>query len=188
VPLAFHVNYWDRLGWPDRFASRDATQREYAHAAAWKSASVYTPCFVRDGIEWRTNAKTLEATKEKAGVLSLVLANNDVCRVEYAPTKPVAGEKLDVHVALLGGGLSSRLTAGENRGETLRHEFVVLAFETNALHAGPAGGGYAVECSLPRAKIVDVPRLAVATWVTRRGELQPMQATGGWLDSRPKGE
>src|SRR5689334_8314649 len=35
VPIAFHVNYWDRLGWPDRFASREATQRQHAYAAVW---------------------------------------------------------------------------------------------------------------------------------------------------------
>ena len=35
VPVAFHVNDWGRLGWPDRFASREATQCEYAHADVW---------------------------------------------------------------------------------------------------------------------------------------------------------
>ena len=46
VPVAFHVNYWDRLGWPDRFASKAFTDREYVYASAWGSGTVYTPCFV----------------------------------------------------------------------------------------------------------------------------------------------
>src|SRR4051812_20605432 len=57
VPVALHVNYWDRLGWPDRFATREFTQREYAYAAKWDGSSVYTPCVVRDGAEWRHDAR-----------------------------------------------------------------------------------------------------------------------------------
>ena len=43
VPVAFHVDYWNRLGWPDRFSTREFTAREYDYAAAWHSDSVYTP-------------------------------------------------------------------------------------------------------------------------------------------------
>jgi hypothetical protein len=182
VPLAFHVNYWDKLGWPDRFASREATQLQYAHAAAWKSASVYTPCFVRDGAEWSAREKTIEPSNERTGVLAVTFTDDKICRVVFLPEKAGMDDKLDVHVALLGSGLSSRVTAGENHGETLQHEFVVLAFEVNALVARTEGAGYAAECPLPRAKIVDAPRLAVAAWVTPHGELQPLQATGGWLE------
>src|SRR5689334_18800483 len=55
VPLAFHVDYWDRLGWRDPFASKEWTARQYAYSAGWKSESVYTPGFVLDGREWRNN-------------------------------------------------------------------------------------------------------------------------------------
>jgi hypothetical protein len=48
VPLAFHVDYWDRLGWRDPFAAKAWTQRQYAHSTRWKSGSVYTPGFVLD--------------------------------------------------------------------------------------------------------------------------------------------
>src|SRR3954471_19082944 len=53
VPVAFHVNYWDHLGWRDVLASKAFTAREHAYAEAWNSSSVYTPCFVRNGAEWR---------------------------------------------------------------------------------------------------------------------------------------
>ena len=54
VPVAWLVIDWDRLDWPNRFASREATQREYAYAEAWDGGDVYMPCFARDGAEWRT--------------------------------------------------------------------------------------------------------------------------------------
>ena len=46
VPIAFHVDYWDRLGWRDPFASKDWTARQYQYSENWKSESVYTPGFV----------------------------------------------------------------------------------------------------------------------------------------------
>ena len=42
VPIAFHVDYWDRLGWRDRFSSRNWTERQSRYAALWQSESVYT--------------------------------------------------------------------------------------------------------------------------------------------------
>src|SRR5712691_12958707 len=51
VPLAFHVDYWDYLGWRDPFAAKEWTARQYEYSANWKSESVYTPGFVVDGRE-----------------------------------------------------------------------------------------------------------------------------------------
>src|SRR6186713_3438579 len=53
VPLAFHVDYWDRLGWRDPFAARQWTARQYDYSSRWNSSSVYTPGFVLNGREWR---------------------------------------------------------------------------------------------------------------------------------------
>src|SRR4051812_9133614 len=51
VPVAFHVAYWDQLGWRDRFATPEFNARQYAYASAWGTESVYTPEFVLDGAE-----------------------------------------------------------------------------------------------------------------------------------------
>src|SRR5438128_265914 len=53
VPVAFHVDYWNRLGWKDPFASAEWTKRQQTYAASWKAESVYTPAFVLNGREWR---------------------------------------------------------------------------------------------------------------------------------------
>ena len=184
VPLEFHVNYWDRLGWPDRFASQDATQREYDYTAAWHSASVYTPCFVRDGAEWRDQLKVPGPAARKADVLTVLMSGGKSGRAEFAPMKSSARDGFDLHIALLGSGLSSHVTAGENRGEMLKHEFVVLAFATHALAADASQKIHRAEFVVPVSKITDAPRQAVAAWVTRHGDSTPLQATGGWLESR----
>jgi hypothetical protein len=169
VPVAFHVGYWDRLGWRDRFARKEYTERQYAHAHAWGTGNVYTPAFVLDGAEWRNSAAP-GPLEEKAGRLSVEYAAG-ACRIDFAPP----GD-FEVHVALLGGGISSRVQSGENRGRTLRHDFVVLNLQTSRLAAGAA------ELTVPAAGDPAVTRQALAIWITRRGQLVPVQATGGWID------
>ena len=175
VPVAFHVDYWNRLGWPDAFSTRENTQRQYAYAKAWGTASVYTPCFVRDGAEWRGN-RTLAGSGKNVGVLTATY-DGDSVKAEFAPTarSGTAQERdeFEIHAAVLGGAIESAVTAGENRGETLRHEFVVLAL----VHGAP---GKAI--ALPRPRIAQVPRYALAVWITQRGKLVPLQATGSWLE------
>ena len=180
VPVAWHVDYWNRLGWPDRFSTKEFTARQYALAAAWRSDSVYTPCFVRDGEEWRGRKDTPARSAAGGPPAGELMVNVDAagrCRVEFARAAKGA---LTVHLAVLGGGFASKVTAGENRGETLRQEFVALATAEYPLTA--AGGVARAEFALPRAKITDGERRALAVWVTRRGELAPLQATGGWLE------
>lgn len=53
IPLAFHVDYWNDLGWPDRFASKTFTDRQREYARQGYLSSVYTPGFVLRGDEWR---------------------------------------------------------------------------------------------------------------------------------------
>ena len=171
VPVAFHVDYWNRLGWLDRFASRASTQREYDYARSWQSSNVYTPCFVRDGLEWQSGGR-LAPTGTTAGTLNATY-DGTTLRADFQPADDKDGGAFEIHAALLGGGISSKVTAGENRGETLKHEFVALA-----LVQGSAGESI----SLPRAQREGVSRLALAVWVTRRGELIPLQAAGGWLE------
>jgi hypothetical protein len=69
VPVAFHVDYWDRLGWKDILASKVFTTREHAYAARWNSSSVYTPCFVRNGAEWRPSEGSRDPKRRSVGTL-----------------------------------------------------------------------------------------------------------------------
>src|SRR6188472_2378721 len=76
VPMAFHVDYWDRLGWRDPFATKEWTARQYDYSARWRSTTVYTPGFVLDGREWRNSALP-SASNDKPGVLMIVVAEGD---------------------------------------------------------------------------------------------------------------
>jgi len=183
VPLSFHVDYWDNLGWLDRFATPAFTQREYAYAAAWGTSSVYTPCFVRDGAEWKPGAGDGPAGGSP-GVLTVQLREPGAGWVVFTPVAGVRGEPgagWAVEVALLGGGFASQVTAGENRGATLRHEFVVLALVERPLVSSADGKTLRADFTLPAPTVAGAGREAIAAWVTRRGSLAPIQAAGGWL-------
>lgn len=179
VPVAFHVTYWDNLGWPDRFASADFTRREYAYAARWGSRSVYTPCFVRDGSEWRPSEGGASTRADRPGVLRVVRGEGDRYEVRFSPSRPLA-PGYRATVALLGGGIVSRVKAGENSGSTLGHEFVVVALQSTDL-AEDGSGGVAGGVVLQEPPGAPFPRLSVAAWIEGRGSLEPLQAAGGWL-------
>jgi hypothetical protein len=183
VPVEFHVNYWDSLGWKDRLSNPAFTAREYAYASAWGSPNVYTPCFVRNGAEWRRSWGSSPGDMGSAGgppgALKVSVAADGTCNATFAPGSTLSPGNYQVYVALLGGGLSSKPNAGENEGSTLRHEFVVLGLtETTLAGSGPRLEG---RLSLPSPSVTDAKRRAVAAWVTRQGDLAPLQATGGWL-------
>ena len=174
VPVAFHVDYWNQLGWPDKFSTKAFTQREYAYAEAWGTGSVYTPCVVRDGAEWRTRDEKISAARGAAAGTLTASYDGAVVRAEFTPvgaTSP-ATSGFEIHAAILGGGIVSKVSAGENSGETLRHEFIALAL---------AHGAPGADIALAMPKVSGVARHALAVWVTRRGDLAPQQAAGGWL-------
>ena len=179
VPIAFHVDYWDRLGWPDRFASKRWTERQRGYASLWQSESVYTPAVVRNGNEVRgwSGANLSRPDEKPAGVLSAKTTDGKTFAIEF---RPADGKSTDweAHAALLVSGISSRIGGGENRGRNLEHDFVVLDLrdaemksEDGTLRARLTMGG----ANEPGA------RKAIAVWISARDRLAPVQATGGWL-------
>lgn len=186
VPVAFHVNYWDHLGWKDRLAAEAYTDREHAYAAAWAAPSVYTPCFVRNGSEWRPRSgaqrELVAPGSMAAGELTLTWQDDHTCLVRYTPAAGTRSTtRYEVAVALLGGGLESNVRAGENRGQKLRHEFVVLRLVQANLSSSDSRALTAT-LSVPARTDLPAARHALAAWVTARGDTAVVQATGGWLD------
>ena len=180
VPVAFHVDYWDYIGWPDRFAAPEYGARHRRYARQGHIDNVYTPGLVLGGQEWRTwfrrpVLEDLPATD--VGPLTLEIDGARVAaRYEPAFALP-SGAKL--HIALLGFDLSTRVQAGENNGRILKHDFVVLAY--TALPMSSEGGGLVTTGQLPISELEASPG-AIAAWVSLAGDQRPIQSVGGWLD------
>ena len=97
VPVAFHVDYWDHLGWRDRFAKPEFTSRQHRYAAAWGGDSVYTPSFVVNGKEWRDwfGGNAMPITSTKVGVLRVSVGDDGKVSATFAPGHH-AGAAFDV--------------------------------------------------------------------------------------------
>jgi hypothetical protein len=131
VPLAFHVDYWDRLGWVDRFASPRHTQRQHDMAGLARSRLVYTPQFLKNGRDWRSAGSPLDGsadTRTAASIfLELDIAGSGPLKVngEISVTNAAASPPGEAWLALYENNLESQVRAGENSGKTLRHDYVV---------------------------------------------------------------
>ena len=172
VPVAFHVDYWDYLGWRDPYASPAYSQRQRDYARAGLARTVYTPGLFANGEEWRgwPRRRQPPASGRQPGRLE-VQVQGDELQASFA----VTDQPLQLHVAVLGFGIDTRVLRGENRDRTLRQEFVVLA-HTNA---SSSNGRWRLQ--LPRYDENSATRFGLAVWVSDSAGLTPLQATGGWL-------
>jgi hypothetical protein len=133
VALAFHVDYWDALGWRDRFADARHGDRQRQQARRDGSESVYTPQVVLDGKTWQGWYRGAGFGAEPSGKFAMRLtATSDGASVQAHIDAPIA-DGVDVRayryfVALTVDGLSTKVSAGENSGATLRHDHVVRNF------------------------------------------------------------
>lgn len=179
VPVAFHVDYWDRLGWKDRFSRAAWSQRQYRYAEAGLARTVYTPGFFANGQEWRgwvRNSPLPQPTQPAPGILALRI-NGDALQASFVPATPVTDPVL--HVALLGMHRSTEVTRGENSGHRLDHDFVVLDLQSLP---GPANDGHPQwRLRLPGHTKAE----AIAAWITSADNPRPLQSVGGWLTPMP---
>lgn len=181
VPINFHVIYWDRLGWSDRFASAEFTERQYRYVRQYRLGSAYTPGFFVNGREWRGffdgDALPL-GDGTRIGRLRLDAGDGRV-RAEFVPAG-AAPDELELSVAILGFDQKTDVEAGENRGRTLAQNFVVLGLAT--ARARPEDARFYWQLELPLARSEWPADAALAGWVARPEDPTPLQAVGGMLE------
>ena len=180
IPMAFHVDYWDYLGWHDPFANPDHSDRQRRYRELGGLASVYTPGFVVNGREWRSffrSGPLPDAGGSAIGNLILEVGEAGVL-TRLMPAASLEKD-LEVSVAILGFDLISHVPAGENRGKSLRHDFVVLGVNTSELESDDQHLSARLQLPTPKTH---APRQGVVAWVHEKGRQEPLQAVGGWLD------
>jgi len=181
APIAFHVDYWDYIGWSDRFAQAGFSDRQRRYADEGGARVVYTPGFFRNGQEWRgwQSGTALADDEREAGELR-VRISNQVVEVQF-DSGGENREELVFHLAVLGMNLETRVRAGENNGRTLRHDFVALGIVS--VPFGRAGTGYQAIAQLPEISLIPGDRAMVA-WVSGDKKQAPIQSVGGFLPNR----
>lgn len=147
VVAAFHVDYWDHLGWKDPYARAAYAQRQRLRQVSSGARFVYTPQVVVDGRDWRgwpqaplpparASRAVIDTSTDADGSQSLRIAGR-----QDAPPSLVGWW------AWLEHGLQSQVSAGENSGRRLRHDHVVRVYGEIA----PASTSQARTLSLPPA-------------------------------------
>ena len=139
LALSFHVTYWDKLGWPDRFASREFTQRQYDQASREGHGQVYTPQVVVQGQDWRVWPKLPTAAANNAAPVVTLARDGDSVRATVQPVAGRGDNTLGGYWAVVEDGHQTAVRAGENSGENLRHDHVVRLLKPLTPWAASAG-------------------------------------------------
>lgn len=194
VALAFHVDYWDRLGWKDRFAAAAHTERQYDVMRTGNARFVYTPQVVLQGkdlADWRgadisAAIAAINARPARADVALDVTSRNVGVGVHAVAEVPRAADRRDaaLFVALTEDSLVSDVKSGENAGARLTHDHVV-----RMLRAGPAvgpGGAAEWNAMLPfPAERGSATTVIAFVQNTRTGEVLQAEALAVGKDCAP---
>ena len=152
IALAFHVDYWDYIGWKDAFAQPAFAQRQSALARSGGASGVYTPQVFNNGRDDRSwtsrgaNFLTGGTATVRFNVASNWSDDGVTLTGKFADAASLpAGLRL--RFALTENGLVTAVKAGENKGVTLKHDAVVRA---HGSLLADANGAFASSVRLPR--------------------------------------
>lgn len=139
IALAFHVDYWDYIGWKDRFASPKFTKRQkgYARAGGWKM--IYTPQIIVNGMEDVVGSRpddvaALIAQHEDAASQARVTLERRGDRVMIRAVFDGEGKMrpCDIHVLRLAPSETVAIRRGENAGKTVTYTNIVQEWDVAA--------------------------------------------------------
>lgn len=192
IPMAFHVDYWNRLGWKDRFSSAEFSARQRSHVMSGHASQAYTPQLVVNAQEWRGwGRQDWQASQRHVGVLKASI--NDDSRLMNVVFNPASNEILGggllseflpegahqvvLNVAMLGMGLNTQVKAGENHGLHLKHDFVVL----NHVQQPVQSSLKQWQLVMPAIPQQGQQQTAVVVWLSDYLTQEVVQAVGGYL-------
>jgi hypothetical protein len=182
VPLSLHVNYWDYIGWKDPYAQQRFADRQRKLAQAMKARIVYTPQVLLQGQDFRAwggrafdeAVARINARPPKAAIsLALAGGRGDTLDVEARAELLQPDEDAALFLATYENRLVSNVSAGENRGRTLSHDYVVFEW------LGPIpfhGGRVAERRALPLLPRAVPANSGVAAFVQNRRTAEVLQA------------
>jgi len=186
--LAFHVDYWDRLGWSDRFASPDSSERQRRYASALGSSRVYTPQAIINGrvdVVGSNRRSVIDAIDDALGSdpgaeLRMRVedgSNRRTLEVEVSLHGQPPGAVLNL--AVVERALTSDVGRGENAGRTLRHDNVVRSFQSRPV----AGNEVTETIHLPHQ--VDRRNASLIAYLQDPRSMRVLAAIASSLDFTP---
>jgi len=141
--MAFHVDYFNNLGWTDRFSDAAYSRRQSDYARAFNSDEVYTPQMIVNGVDQFVGSdrdsikRAISAALSKPALASVAVTISPTSAGSYRVSYAVAGAGRDAvaNVAVVERGLMTNVSGGENAGRVLRDENVVRWFRSASISA-----------------------------------------------------
>jgi hypothetical protein len=127
IALAWHVDYWDYIGWPDTFAQPDNAERQRAYAEAWGSSRIYTPQLIVNGAKGVVGSRDKDVTSaidEAALTIPVALTvSADMLEVNVGPH--AGGTEAVVWLITFRDHAAVVIERGENAGKTVDYAQIV---------------------------------------------------------------
>lgn len=182
VPLAFHVDYWDYIGWRDPYASPVWSRRQREEVARQGGRVVFTPQVIVNGRtlhDWGSEASFRRkaaghAERKPVARIALVMEAGAGGRGTVSVTGSAGTPGAEVFLAVFDNGLESEVTRGENAGRRLRHDHVVREL-IGPLPVRP-DGAFAHTRAWGESSIVRPGRTGIAAFVRDPGNGEILQA------------
>jgi hypothetical protein len=185
VPLSLHVDYWDYIGWKDPYAKREFSSRQRKLTQLQRNAFVYTPQVMLQGRDFRgwggstfdqavTRINALPSRARLGLEITSLKAQAVGIKATAELLDPAQRNDAALYLAAYENKLASQVTAGENKGHSLAHDYVVLEW------LGPfgfaAGTGLTERRELPLLPKAVPGNSGVVAFVQNRRSLEVLQA------------
>ena len=144
LPLSFHVDYWDYIGWKDKFADPLFTNRQRAYAEAQGSSMVYTPQMIVAGAidvvgsDRKAVEKALKTAYTRNTMYRIQVARDPKGRVVVQFPEAPIGVPATVWLVTYQKSAESKVKSGENSGRDLMTYNVVRSLQKVGMWYGPA--------------------------------------------------
>lgn len=169
VALAYHVDYWDYIGWEDTFGSEDFSDRQRAYAKSWGSSRIYTPQMVVNGAKGVVGSRRGEVHGAiDAATLPLpveVRRDGDMLKVSIPPNTSL--DDAVVWMVTYLGRADVSIGHGENAGKSMVYTQVVTSRQALGMWEGKTGA--ALKLPLPEILADDSTGIAVIVQQERNG-------------------
>jgi len=141
IALAWHVDYWDYIGWPDTFADPENSERQRAYAQSWGSSRIYTPQLVVNGAKGVVGSREKDvasAIDEAALHVQVALnLNGDALEVSVGPQS--GGTEAVVWLITFKDHAAVVIERGENAGRTVDYAQIVTGKQMLGMWDAAAG-------------------------------------------------